>query len=116
MEYRPFGQTGMQVSAIGVGCWEIGGGYGSIEETQFIQAVHRALDLGINCFDTAEGVWFRRLGPMPGEAPRKSPQGSTLRDEVRHRLKRSADLPWQDPPACHGPNRESPQELQTALR
>jgi len=58
MEYRPFGQTGMQVSAIGVGCWEIGGGYGSIEETQFIQAVHRALDLGINCFDTAEGYGF----------------------------------------------------------
>ncbi|HJY82562.1 MAG TPA: aldo/keto reductase, partial [Candidatus Binatia bacterium] len=58
MEYRPFGQTGIQVSAIGVGCWEIGGGYGSIEETQFIQAVHRALDLGINCFDTAEAYGF----------------------------------------------------------
>jgi len=58
MEYRPFGQTGMQVSAIRVGCWEIGGGYGSIEETQFIQAVHRALDLGINCFDTAEAYGF----------------------------------------------------------
>lgn len=58
MEYRPFGQTGMQVSAIGIGCWEIGGGYGSIEETQFIQAVQRALDLGINCFDTAEAYGF----------------------------------------------------------
>jgi len=58
MEYRPFGRTGMQVSAIGVGCWEIGGGYGSIEETQFIEAVHRALDLGINCFDTAEAYGF----------------------------------------------------------
>jgi aryl-alcohol dehydrogenase-like predicted oxidoreductase len=58
MEYRPFGQTGMQVSAIGVGCWEIGGGYGSVEETQFIEAVHRALDLGINCFDTAEAYGF----------------------------------------------------------
>lgn len=58
MEYRPFGQTGMQVSAIGFGCWEIGGGYGSIEETQFIRAVHRALDLGVNCFDTAEAYGF----------------------------------------------------------
>jgi aryl-alcohol dehydrogenase-like predicted oxidoreductase len=58
MEYRPFGQTGMQVSAIGFGCWEIGGGYGSIEETQFIRAVHRALDLGMNCFDTAEAYGF----------------------------------------------------------
>ncbi len=58
MEYRPFGQTGMQVSAIGFGCWEIGGGYGSIEETQFIDAVHHALDLGINCVDTAEAYGF----------------------------------------------------------
>ena len=58
MEYRPFGQTGIEVSAIGVGCWEIGGGYGSIEESQFIEAVQRGLDLGINCFDTAEAYGF----------------------------------------------------------
>ncbi len=58
MEYRPFGQTGIQISAIGIGCWEIGGGYGSIEETEFIKAVNRALDLGINCFDTAQAYDF----------------------------------------------------------
>ena len=58
MEYRSFGQTGIQISAIGVGCWEIGGGYGSIEETEFIKAVNRALDLGINCFDTAQAYGF----------------------------------------------------------
>ncbi len=58
MEYRPFGQTGIEVSALGVGCWEIGGGYGSIEEQEFIAAVHTALDLGITCFDTAEAYGF----------------------------------------------------------
>jgi aryl-alcohol dehydrogenase-like predicted oxidoreductase len=58
MEYRPFGQTGIEVSAIGIGCWEIGGGYGSIEEQEFIAAVHTALDLGITCFDTAEAYGF----------------------------------------------------------
>ena len=58
MEYRPFGQTGIEVSAIGVGCWEIGGGYGSIEEQEFIAAVHTALDLGLTCFDTAEAYGF----------------------------------------------------------
>ncbi|MGH7778570.1 MAG: aldo/keto reductase [Candidatus Binataceae bacterium] len=58
MEYRPFGKTGIQISAIGFGCWEIGGGYGSIEETDFIKAVNRALDAGINCFDTAEAYGF----------------------------------------------------------
>jgi aryl-alcohol dehydrogenase-like predicted oxidoreductase len=54
MEYRPFGKTGIEISAIGFGCWEIGGGYGSIEETEFIKAVNRALDIGLNSFDTAE--------------------------------------------------------------
>ncbi len=58
MEYRDFGRTGIKISAVGVGCWEIGGGYGSIEETEFINAVNRALDLGINCFDTAEAYGF----------------------------------------------------------
>jgi len=55
MEYRPFGQTGLEVGAVGYGCWEIGGGYGDIEAAEFDRAVARALDLGINCFDTAEG-------------------------------------------------------------
>ena len=58
MEYRAFGRTGIQISAVGFGCWEIGGGYGSIEESEFSAAVNRALDLGINCFDTAEAYGF----------------------------------------------------------
>jgi len=58
MEYRQFGQTGIKISAVGIGCWEIGGGYGSIEEADFIKAVNRALDLGINCFDSAEAYGF----------------------------------------------------------
>jgi len=58
MKYRSFGRTGIQISAIGIGCWEIGGGYGSIEESEFVKAVNRALDLGVNCFDTAEAYGF----------------------------------------------------------
>src|ERR671923_775997 len=54
MEFRQFGQTDLQVSAMGFGCWEIGGTYGQIDETQFQQAVQRAIDAGITCFDTAE--------------------------------------------------------------
>ena len=55
MEYRRFGSTGMDVSAIGFGCWELGGNYGHFEEDKVIAAIHKALDLGVNCFDTAEG-------------------------------------------------------------
>src|SRR3979411_3562444 len=54
MEYRPFGRTDLQVSAIGFGCGEIGGTYGKIDAAQFQQAVQHAIDAGVNCFDTAE--------------------------------------------------------------
>jgi len=54
MEYRQFGKTGLEISAIGFGCWEIGGTYGRVDETQFARAVHQAVDNGITCFDTAE--------------------------------------------------------------
>ncbi len=54
MEFRQFGRTGLRVSPIGFGCWEIGGTYGRIDETQFQRAVAQAIDNGITCFDTAE--------------------------------------------------------------
>ena len=54
MEYRPFGKTELEVSAIGYGCWEMGGTYGDFDSVELTAAVQHAIDLGINCFDTAE--------------------------------------------------------------
>jgi aryl-alcohol dehydrogenase-like predicted oxidoreductase len=54
MRYRPFGRTGLQVSAVGFGCWPMAGDrYGAIEDDEAIRAIHRALDRGVNCVDTA---------------------------------------------------------------
>ncbi|MCH8225091.1 MAG: aldo/keto reductase [Chloroflexi bacterium] len=70
MEYRMFGRTDITVSVLGFGCWEMGGTYGDIGETQVIAAVNRAIDLGINCFDTApaygRGQSERTLGKALG--------------------------------------------------
>jgi aryl-alcohol dehydrogenase-like predicted oxidoreductase len=93
MEKRPFGRTGLEVSAIGFGCWEIGGGYGRIEESEFTRAVGRALDLGINCFDTAEGYGFgaseralaRALGSRRREAILVTKFGIGYRDKPKLR-------------------------------
>ncbi len=68
MEYRAFGRTGLEVSAIGFGCWEIGGGYGHFDDSEVEAAVHRALDLGINLFDTAEGYGFGQSERILGKA------------------------------------------------
>jgi aryl-alcohol dehydrogenase-like predicted oxidoreductase len=55
MKTRGFGRTGWQVSEIGFGAWAIGGGqWGGADEDESLAALHRALDCGINFFDTAD--------------------------------------------------------------
>jgi aryl-alcohol dehydrogenase-like predicted oxidoreductase len=54
MQYRELGRTGLSVSAIGFGSWAIGGTWGPTDDAASLQALHRALDLGVNFFDTAD--------------------------------------------------------------
>jgi aryl-alcohol dehydrogenase-like predicted oxidoreductase len=54
MQYRPLGRTGWNVSTISFGAWAIGGAWGPVDEADAIDALHTALDLGINFFDTAD--------------------------------------------------------------
>jgi aryl-alcohol dehydrogenase-like predicted oxidoreductase len=54
MQYRLLGRTGFNVSSISVGCWAIGGSWGKINDEDSLGALHRALDLGVNFFDTAD--------------------------------------------------------------
>jgi aryl-alcohol dehydrogenase-like predicted oxidoreductase len=70
VERRDLGATGVQVSAIGFGCQEVGGGYGDIDEAEFARAVAHALDLGINLFDTAEAYGFGASEEALGRALR----------------------------------------------
>ena len=61
---RRLGRSGIKVSAMGLGCWAIGGpftnefgkpvGWGQVNDAESIRAIHRALDLGIAFFDTAD--------------------------------------------------------------
>jgi aryl-alcohol dehydrogenase-like predicted oxidoreductase len=70
MERRVLGSTGVEISAIGFGCQEVGGGYGDIEEAEFARAVGHALDVGINLFDTAEAYGFGASEEALGRALR----------------------------------------------
>jgi aryl-alcohol dehydrogenase-like predicted oxidoreductase len=54
MEYRALGRTGYPVSAIGLGTWALGGSWGATDDRESLAALHRALDLGVNFFDTAD--------------------------------------------------------------
>ncbi len=54
MEYRTLGRTDWQVSTISFGAWAIGGTWGAVTEDESMAALHRALDRGVNFFDTAD--------------------------------------------------------------
>jgi aryl-alcohol dehydrogenase-like predicted oxidoreductase len=56
MQYRPFGRLGWNVSEIGFGAWAIGGDmWGPQDDAESLRALHRAIDLGVNFIDTAQG-------------------------------------------------------------
>jgi aryl-alcohol dehydrogenase-like predicted oxidoreductase len=54
MEYRELGRTGWKVSAIGLGTWAMGSSWGAVDDRQSLATLNRALDLGVNFFDTAD--------------------------------------------------------------
>ncbi|MCX7735052.1 MAG: aldo/keto reductase, partial [bacterium] len=54
MKYRNFGKTGWKVSEIGFGAWAIGGTWGKVDDKESLYALHKAVDLGVNFFDTAD--------------------------------------------------------------
>lgn len=77
MNYRILGQTGLKVSEISFGAWAIGGaseaagtqwGWGETPERDAIAAVHRARELGVNFFDTADVYGNGRSEEILGKA------------------------------------------------
>ena len=68
MLYREFGKTGLNVSAMGLGTWNIGNQWGHIDEATAIATVRNAVEHGVNLIDTAEsygipaGLSEERLG------------------------------------------------------
>ncbi|MGC9316712.1 MAG: aldo/keto reductase [Armatimonadota bacterium] len=68
MLYRQFGSLGWEVSAIGMGTWNIGNQWGEIDDVTAWATVREAFDAGMNLFDTAEsygipnGLSEMRLG------------------------------------------------------
>jgi aryl-alcohol dehydrogenase-like predicted oxidoreductase len=103
MDYRKLGNSDLTVSAICMGCWAIAGDrlWGAQDEAEAIAALHTAVDVGINFFDSAEGYGAGRSEELIGKAFK-----GALREKVLVATKvspahlRPADLRASAKPAC----------------
>jgi aryl-alcohol dehydrogenase-like predicted oxidoreductase len=67
------GQTGLEITRVGFGAWAIGGGdwehgWGPQEDERSLEAIHRALELGVNWIDSAAGYGFGHSEEVVGRA------------------------------------------------
>ncbi|MEA2420833.1 MAG: hypothetical protein QOE60_3039 [Thermoleophilaceae bacterium] len=75
MRYRQLGSTGIEVSEIGYGAWGIGGSqWGGADDDESIQALNRAIDLGLNFIDTALAYGGGRSERVVGQVVRERPE------------------------------------------
>ncbi|CAM5745476.1 putative Perakine reductase [Streptomyces afghaniensis 772] len=100
---RQLGRGGIEVSALGFGCWAIGGewqdpdgqplGWGKVDDEESVRAVRRALDLGVTFFDTAdtygaghsERVLGRALGKRRADVVVATKWGNVFDEDTRTR-------------------------------
>jgi aryl-alcohol dehydrogenase-like predicted oxidoreductase len=68
MRYRTLGRDGPRVSAVGMGRGGQPVRYGDALEEEFTRAIHRALDCGINLFDSSDAYWATRHEVLLGRA------------------------------------------------
>ena len=98
---RTLGRSGIDVSALGFGCWAIGGewqdasgqplGWGKVDDEETVRAVRRALDLGVTFFDTAdtygaghsERVLGRALGKRRDDVVLATKWGNVFDEDTR---------------------------------
>jgi len=68
MKYHKLGYSNLEISVIGLGCMGMSEFYGSTQEAESIATIHRAIELGVNFFDTADvyGPWTNEI--LLGEA------------------------------------------------
>jgi aryl-alcohol dehydrogenase-like predicted oxidoreductase len=98
LQTTQLGHTGLHITRIGFGAWAIGGGgyefgWGPQDDDQSIDAIHRALSLGLNWIDTAAGHGFGRSEEIVGRAL----QGIDQRPALAEDDWRKHDARFQEP-------------------
>jgi len=98
MEYRELGRTGWKVSAISFGAWAIGGTWGAVDDRDSLAALRRAVDLGVNFFDTADVYGDGRSERLVAQLKRERREDIHIATKAGRRL---------DPHVTSGYNRQN---------
>jgi aryl-alcohol dehydrogenase-like predicted oxidoreductase len=96
---RTLGRSGIEVSAVGMGCWAIGGpwllsgaeaGWGQVDDAESTRAVHAALNHGANFFDTAANYGAGHSERVLGAALAGRRHEAVIATKVGHRVDEAA--------------------------
>src|ERR671925_721093 len=68
VERRRFGRAGPEVSAIGLGCMSLSGVYGTSDDEAGIRLLHRAIELGVDHFDSSDMYGWGQNEELLGRA------------------------------------------------
>jgi aryl-alcohol dehydrogenase-like predicted oxidoreductase len=93
---RTLGRSGIPVGAVGLGCWAIGGqfydaegrplGWGQVDDQASIRAIHGAMDLGVNFFDTADAYGVGHSEEVLGRALKGRRERAVIATKFGNRL------------------------------
>jgi aryl-alcohol dehydrogenase-like predicted oxidoreductase len=86
MQYRVLGRTGWIVSTVSFGAWAIGGAWGSVDDTESLAALDRAVDLGVNFIDTADVYGDGRSERLVAELRRRRSEEIHVATKAGRRL------------------------------
>jgi aryl-alcohol dehydrogenase-like predicted oxidoreductase len=75
MQQRDLGNTGLTVSAVGLGCMGFSQGYGTADDDESVAAIHTAIDSGITLFDTAQSYGGGHNEQLLARALRETAEG-----------------------------------------
>ncbi len=98
LETTKLGSSGIEVTRLCLGCWAMGGaGWSDVDDERSIETIRRALDLGVNFLDTAEGYGGGHSEEIVGQAVAGRRQDVVIATKVSHsnlepdRLRRSLE-------------------------
>ena len=107
MKRRPLGINGPAVSEIGFGAWALGGQWGGQDDAQSVAALHRALDLGINLIDTAQGYGDGRSERVIAQVLQERKVSQPSESVFVASKTPPAEGPWPPSPYCRWQDRYS---------